>query len=978
MTIKNLYPKSRPQNIYNVINGRPELPAASTFSRASEATYTDANGIIKTAAIDKPRFNYDPETGEFLGLMLTPQRKNIIGYNITFFGGKWVTRTGYVTTPNAGVSPDGTQNATLHETNVNGNDTVYLQSTFYDITGTGALTVLAGAWVKAVSANCRYTNFRIQGDYPTRMDITYDWLEDRMFTGTRVSIDNYDIRCTKYPNGWVHLTAYARLPANNIGANYPKVVFASSNDQTRVDGVNGEDTSQYLWGVVVEKRDEPTLDLDLETVPMIYSEGVDASTTTEADTFSLTSSSNFDGGFSLLLDSESTTDDYFYKIKASGTTIAELNNANGTLDWVINGVSAAINGEYPQVGAIQPGRVRTISSFGAADGTTQQNYLYTEGLSFPTNAIVASGADEVEFGPGQTLKAVYLWNGQLSNTEAVSVIKGEYNIVPNEPIKADSYSFVYNTDPTTVGEATITLPYIVPTVSMRVYWGDGTDSSYAQGVIASHTYPYPGQYRIQIVADDGFDAARLGDVDRSIYRVDQWAPQYRVGATGDGFTGDGLSFMLNYQTRNEIIPPFKYTNLTDLSRSFYAQVSAQPNNWDWVPTELQQCTTLDATFDNVSRDTGTQIEFNSFPQLQTSSSLTSVNACFTNCRFEYFDNDISGLPFTVTSSVTRWDGCFANMVRLLRIGDLDTSAATNLTTTFSGCSSLAVMPFIATNNVTSFQSTWQNCSSLTSFPQLNTSNGTNFSSAWYGCNNLTSFPLTDTSSGTNFSSTWSLCGGLTTIPNLNFDSATKLDGAWQSSGLTAFPRLDFPLVTSANSAWRSCSSLVSFPANTTFPVCANFVSAWRGCNKFTSFPPLDLSSATGLGSAWRGCASLTSFPKLNVSSGSSFANAWDGCTSLASFPDDNSQDMFNTTGVLGPTAFNAAFADCALTAQSIENILVSLDANGASNIQLGIDGGTNAAKSTWTAAAITAFNNLAGDPAVPGDTGKGWAITFNP
>ena len=322
-------------------------------------------------------------------------------------------------------------------------------------------------------------------------------------------IFNFDTEATfggfkfiRYPNGWYRLY--------KLCENGGQSAFIL-NTRVTVDGdsrIGSNDT--LFWGTQLERSSTPL------SFPSSYIESTATSTGSlpafqrAADAFSLTSSSNFDGGFSLLLDSDTTTDDYFYKIKASGTTIAELNNANGTLDWVVNGVSAATNGEYPQVGAIQPGRARTISSFGAADGTTQQNYLYTKGLSFPTNAIVAPGADEVEFGPGQTLKAVYLWNGQLSNTEAVSVIKGEYNIVPDEPIKADSYSFVYNTDPTNIGEATITLPYIVPTVSMRVYWGDGTNNAYEQGVTPSHTYPYPGQYRIQIEADDGFDAARLG------------------------------------------------------------------------------------------------------------------------------------------------------------------------------------------------------------------------------------------------------------------------------------------------------------------------------------------------------------------------------------------------------------------------------------------------------------------------------------
>ena len=78
--------------------------------------------------------------------------------------------------------------------------------------------------------------------------------------------------------------------------------------------------------------------------------------------------------------------------------------------------------------------------------------------------------------------------------------------------------------------------------------------------------------------------------------------------------------------------------------------------------------------------------------------------------------------------------------------------------------------------------------------------------------------------------------------------------------------------------------------------------------------------------------------------------------------------MFDTTGTLISNAFNLAWSSCALTAQSIENILVSLDTNGASNITLSISGGTNAGKTTWSTAAVTAYDNL---------IVKGWTISFN-
>jgi len=173
------------------------------------------------------------------------------------------------------------------------------------------------------------------------------------------------------------------------------------------------------------------------------------------------------------------------------------------------------------------------------------------------------------------------------------------------------------------------------------------------------------------------------------------------------------------------------------------------------------------------------------------------------------------------------------------------------------------------------------------------------------------------------------------------------------------------LGTNLTNAWYGANNMTSFvcPFDVTSGV-TNFFSAWFGLSILTSFPSINTSLGTNFGAAWQGCSSLTSFPLLNTSSSTSFFLAWYNCSSLADFP----ANMFDTTGTLVANAFAFAWQICALTAQSIENILVSLDTNGASNITLSIDGGTNAAKTTWSAAAVTAYDNL---------IVKGWTISFN-
>jgi hypothetical protein len=95
-----------------------------TFSRSQsgkEATYVGSDGLIKYAGADEPRFDYDPETGESLGLLIEEQRTNfetnsrltsLIRINATgtagdgFYDALGTTGT-YYKSPNKEILPDG-------------------------------------------------------------------------------------------------------------------------------------------------------------------------------------------------------------------------------------------------------------------------------------------------------------------------------------------------------------------------------------------------------------------------------------------------------------------------------------------------------------------------------------------------------------------------------------------------------------------------------------------------------------------------------------------------------------------------------------------------------------------------------------------------------------------------------------------------------------------------------------------------------
>ena len=265
---------------------------------------------------------------------------------------------------------------------------------------------------------------------------------------------------------------------------------------------------------------------------------------------------------------------------------------------------------------------------------------------------------------------------------------------------------------------------------------------------------------------------------------------------------------------------------------------------------------------------------------------------------------------------------------------------------------------------TDIQNAFRGAQNMTEYTQVAaaTSAVTSFTRTWQGCSGLTSFPLIDVTSGTTFSATWAQCSGFTEFPVLDFSSATNIFAAWNAcTGITTFPTIDTSSVTNFGAAWISCSGLTTFPVLDTSSG-TSFDQTWRECSGLTSFPQIDPSSVTNFNSAWRSCSGITTFPSLDFSSGTNFVAAWRDCTSLTTYP----ADQFDTTGTLTSTAFNNTWLNCALTAQSIENILTSLDINGQQNITLSIDGGQNANASTWSTDTIIAYRNL---------INKGWTIT---
>ena len=92
-----------------------------TFTRASTATYIDAAGTMQTAAINAPRWDYDPVSLQLRGLLLEDTRTNLLlnsatlgtqsvavtaqAYTLSFYGTGTVTKSGTATGALVGTGP---------------------------------------------------------------------------------------------------------------------------------------------------------------------------------------------------------------------------------------------------------------------------------------------------------------------------------------------------------------------------------------------------------------------------------------------------------------------------------------------------------------------------------------------------------------------------------------------------------------------------------------------------------------------------------------------------------------------------------------------------------------------------------------------------------------------------------------------------------------------------------------------------------
>jgi len=210
-----------------------------TFTRSTTGTFVGSNGLIQSAAINAPRFDFDPVTLAPLGLLIEEQRVNLALYSAEFDNATW-SKTNITITANAVTSPDGTVNAdafvedTATSTHLTSQAVTIADSTTFTVS---CYVKAAGrSWIAVAAVDKGGTANRVWFNVSTGAQGTTN--------GTVLGFS-----AVNAGNGWYRIVVSASSATGGSGASIR--INAGSADNTPSFTGNGT-ASFYLYGAQVE------------------------------------------------------------------------------------------------------------------------------------------------------------------------------------------------------------------------------------------------------------------------------------------------------------------------------------------------------------------------------------------------------------------------------------------------------------------------------------------------------------------------------------------------------------------------------------------------------------------------------------------------------------------------------------------------------------------------------------------------------
>lgn len=220
-----------------------------TYARNSVATYYGPDGLLKTAAANEPRIDYDPVTLERRGFLVEKSGQNMLTYSDLFSNSAWIKNRCSIV-DNAAVSPDGTSNAAKLVEDTTVTNSHVLNRTPY-ITSAANTIHTASCYFKAAERSIVSLSLSVSS-YTSSVQLRVNLATKTIVGGIPgVLGTTSDIAWTiqDVGNGWFRVSLTAKLDA--VGTNYNiniGVCDAVGNINYTGDGVSGA----YIWGAQLE------------------------------------------------------------------------------------------------------------------------------------------------------------------------------------------------------------------------------------------------------------------------------------------------------------------------------------------------------------------------------------------------------------------------------------------------------------------------------------------------------------------------------------------------------------------------------------------------------------------------------------------------------------------------------------------------------------------------------------------------------
>ena len=389
----------RPALFLNFI-GTNSLDSRITFTRTTTATVTNSSGVIQSAAINEPRFDYDPVTLAPKGLLIEEQRTNLLTYSEEFDNAYWQKSTqgtgiAPVVTANAATAPDGTMTAdevVFASVGTGSGDRSRLLTA---LLGLGSGTYTVSFWIKAASPSQPNLSLFIQSGVNSLVVVpTTEWVR-YTFTATEANqrpelrlSGNVGTLGTYYVWG-------AQLEAGAFATSYIPTTTTSltrNADVVSMTGTNFSDWYNQTEGSFVFQysryQNTDAFGIVLETKP---------SSTSTANRFGAAATSTADPRFQLF---------------PNGTSILDTGGTFGVLP-----VNTVVKGAFAY---------RSGDSAATRNGASPSNSATAFATPTYTNLQIG-GTDNGLYGPATTsqlngyIRQIAYYNTRLSNSSLQAI-----------------------------------------------------------------------------------------------------------------------------------------------------------------------------------------------------------------------------------------------------------------------------------------------------------------------------------------------------------------------------------------------------------------------------------------------------------------------------------------------------------------------------------------------------------------------------